>query len=119
MGSRLGLSFLWLASQQITRVVLLPVPLLFSWALHDPSLSLCCKLGLQACAQQPTELAEAPERAWPNGTLMNSRPAGLARRSGLGLCKKEKAENWPLVGEAYAGPIASDKQVLGELCAFS
>lgn len=28
---------------------------------------------------------------------------------------EKKAESWLLVGETYAGPIASDKQVLGEL----
>lgn len=38
------------------------------------------KLGLQACTQLPTALAEALGRAWPNGTLMNSRPVELARR---------------------------------------
>lgn len=105
-----------MASQQITNIVLFQSPSSFPGTLWPLSSG---KLGRQACTQLPTALAEALGRAWPNGTLMNSRPVGLARRRSWAQAMKgggKKAENWPLVMETYAGPIASDKQVLGELC---
>lgn len=70
-------SILSMVSQQITHTVWLPVPPPLSRVPFDHSSG---KLGLQACTQLPTALAEALGRAWPNGTLMNSRPVGLARR---------------------------------------
>lgn len=70
-------SILSMVRQQITHTVWLPVPPPLSRVPFDHSSG---KLGLQACTQLPTALAEALGRAWPNGTLMNSRPVGLARR---------------------------------------
>lgn len=105
-----------MASQQITNIVLLPVPLLFPgyplttlpWQAGSP--------GLYSAAHSIGRSTGESLAKW-NFNEFKTCWAGQEKELGSGYeGRGKKAENWPLVMETYAGPIASDKQVLGELC---
>lgn len=74
------------------------------------------KLGLQACTQLPTALAEALGRAWPNGTLMNSRPVELARRRSWAQAmkggEKKKQKTGPLSRRLTQGLLRQTSRYL-------